>query len=144
MGKLGEETPYPTSSTLMNKKIHNLVAAVVMLSMPMIYFYGVFSWQAREMSDNPNVVDWGKHLYFVSFSSAMYSLSFALFLIAKENMLKFISSFVSSVCAVILYQEIRYWDEQWTQWSYWNIVIVSANYLLLYCIIEKYKKLIKQ
>lgn len=128
---------------MISKKIHNIVAAVIMLAMPMIYFFGVWSWQSREMSPIQEVVDFGKHIYFVSFSSAFYCSSFVwLLLIRRGNLLKFIAASVNSFCAVVLYQEVVYRNEQWTEWSYWLIIIVAANYLLLYCIIEKYKKMI--
>lgn len=146
MGELRQEKAYTASTTLktMNfKKIHNVVTAIVMLSMPMIYFFGVWSWQTNEMSPDQARVEFGKHIYFVSFSSAFYCSSFVWLLLIRSNkLLKAIAASVNSFCAVVLYQEIVYRNEQWTQWSYWLIIIVAANYLLLYCIIERYKKLI--
>lgn len=122
------------------KKLNSIIAAVILLFVPMVYAYGVYKWKINEFSSVPDEISKGKHLYFVSFSSAFYAFSIVCFLLANNNVLKIISSTVSSGCAILLYQEVMYGDKQWTEWSYWYIIIISLNYFLFYCIIEKYKK----
>lgn len=122
------------------KKLNNIIAAVILLFVPMVYAYGVYQWKLNEFSSVPDEIAKGKHLYFVSFSSAFYAFSIVCFLLANNTWLKVVTSAVSSFCAVLLYQEVKYGNKQWTEWSYWNIVIISLNYFLFYCIIEKYKK----
>lgn len=124
----------------MPKANNNIVAGVVLLFVPMIYFFGVYQWKVANKSDIDAVIESGNHLYFVSFSSAFYAMSMCCFLLSKTTVLKAISSSVSSLCAVILYQEVIYRDDAWTVWSYWFIAVVAANYFLFYVIIEKYKK----
>lgn len=65
--------------------------------------------------------------------------TFAVLLFAQPNWLKVITSVVNSVCAVILYEEFRYGDKQWTEWSYFLILIFAANTTLQFMIIEKLK-----
>lgn len=125
------------------EKYHNIIAAVVMVFIPFVYFLGVFAWKRVQFSEDEDMVAFGKHIYFVCFSSAFYGAASVAFLLAKPKWLKLIASTVSSVCAVILFEEIRYGDRQWTVWSYWLIPIVALNYFIYYCIIEKYKKSIK-
>ncbi len=122
------------------KRANNIIAAVILIFIPLVYAYGVYQWKLNEFSTVQDEIANGKHLYFVSFSSAFYAFSITCFLLANNNALKVITSTVSSGCAVLLYQEIAYGDKQWTQWSYWNIAVVALNYFLFYCIIEKYKK----
>lgn len=125
------------------RKLNNIMASVILIFIPLVYLYGVYQWKANEFSGVQDEIMKGKHLYFVSFSSAFYAFSIACFLLANNNWVKLVTSAVSSFCAVLLYQEVRYGDKQWTEWSYWNIMVVSLNYFLFYCIIEKYKKHIK-
>lgn len=124
---------------MVTERQNNIVAAIVMLIVPMVYFYGVYVWKQSEFK-SPEIVKHGKSVYFICFSSAFYMSASVCFLLAKVWWLKLISSTVSSTCAVILYEEIMYGDRQWTQWSYWLIIIVSLNYFIFYCIIERYKK----
>jgi hypothetical protein len=124
-------------------KTHNIISGIILVFVPLVYFYGVLSWKSAQFSSDIDAVTQGKHIYFVCFSSAFYGAASVAFLLAKPKLLKFIASTVSSVCAVILYEEIRYSDKQWTVWSYWLIPLVALNYFIYYCIIEKYKKSIK-
>ena len=128
---------------MISKKVYNLAAGIITMFVPLVYFFGVYEWRVNEFSEISGVVDHAKHLYFVSFSSAFYILSFAFFMVSDNPFVKVPCAFTSSCCAVILYQEVAYGDEQWTEWSYWLIAVVSANYLILYCIIEKIKRLTK-
>jgi len=75
--------------------------------------------------------------------AALYASSMVGFLLAHNMIIKAVTSSVSSICAVILYQEVVYGDRQWTEWSYWLIVVVSLNYFLFYSLIEKYKNRIR-
>ena len=125
---------------MIKDKHTNIVAAVVMIFVPLIYFFGVFQWKAAQFSTVKQEVWNGSHLYFVSFSSAFYALSCVVFILSKPAWLKIVSSSVSSFCAVVLYQEVEYGDKQWSEWSYWLILIVAANYFLFYCILEAYKR----
>lgn len=128
---------------MISKKTYNLAGAAVTLFVPFVYFFGVYEWKVNQFSEMPSAVDYAKHIYFVSFSSAFYMLSFALFMALNNSFWKIVSSTVSSFCAVVLYQEIVYRDDQWTTWSYWLIAVVAANYLIFYCLIEKIKSLIR-
>jgi len=124
----------------MSKRTGNIIAGVGMVFVPMIYFFGVYQWKTSNKSDVDEIIKSGNHLYFVSIESAFYALSMCCFLLSKPKWLKVISCVVSSFCAVSLYQEIMYGDDAWTEWSYWFILIVAANYFLFYTIIEKFKK----
>lgn len=128
---------------MITEKQNNIIAAIIMVMIPMIYFYGVFVWKANQFSPNKSDVKHGSDLFFICFSSAFYMAASVGFLLAKVWWLKLISSTVSSTCAVILYEEVMYGDRQWTQWSYWLIIVVALNYFIYYCIIERYKKEIK-
>lgn len=111
-----------------------------MLIIPTLYFYGVYAWQTRQFSNLPETVNNGKEIYFICFSSALYAAASVGFLLSKTWWLKLISSTVSSVCFVIVFEEVKYGNKQWTQWSYWIIGIAAFNYFIFYCIIERYKK----
>lgn len=123
----------------MNSKYSNIAKAVVLLSVMFFYFLGVIKWKTAEASNVPSQIAEGKRLYFLCFSSALYMATFVGLLFAQPNWLKVITIVVNSVCAVILYEEFRNGDKQWTQWSYWLIIIFSANCMLQYMIIEKLK-----
>jgi hypothetical protein len=128
---------------VITERQNNIIAAAVMILIPMVYFIGAYQWKVKQFSSIPAEVAHGKEIYFVCFSSALYAAASVCFLLSKVWWLKLISSSVSSVCAVILYEEIRYGDRQWTQWSYWLIVVFTLNYFIFYCLIERYKKEIK-
>jgi len=124
----------------MTNKQKDIVNCVLTLSVLFLYFLGVRQWKVAELSEVPEKVAVGKHIYFICFSSALYMATFVLFLFAQPNWLKAITSTVNAACAVIVYQEVRYGDAQWSEWSYWIIFVMAANYMLLYMIIEKLKK----
>lgn len=128
---------------MISKKVYNLAAGAITLFVPLVYFFGVWQWKVNQFAESTVVVDYAKHLYFVSFSSAFYMLSFAFFLVTDSNAVKIPCSITSSFCAVVLYQEIAYGDEQWTVWSYWLISVIAANYFILYCVVEKIKRFIR-
>ena len=128
---------------MINKRTDNIICIIILLFVPMIYFMGVIAWKTAQYSPIEAAVAKGKHIYFVCFSSALYASSMVGFLLANNKILKIVSRSVSSVCGVILYQEVAYGDRQWTEWSYWLIVVVSLNYFIFYSLIEKYKKRIK-
>lgn len=128
---------------MISKKAYNLAAGVITMFVPLVYFFGAYVWKVNEFSKIPGAVDHAKHLYFVSFSSAFYMLSFAFFMVSDNAFVKIPCAFTSSCCAVILYQEVVYGNDQWTVWSYWLIAVVAANYFIFYCLIEKIKRLIK-
>ena len=124
----------------MTERQNNIVAAIIMLTVPMVYFYGVYQWKLHQFSAIKDEIEKGSKVYFICYSSAFYMVASVVFLMSRVWWLKLVSSSVSSICAVILYEEIRYGNRQWTHWSYWLIIIVSFNYFIYYCIIERYKK----
>ena len=67
---------------MIKDKHTNIVAAVVMIFVPLIYFFGVFQWKAAQFSTVKQEVWNGSHLYFVSFSSAFYALSCVVFILS--------------------------------------------------------------
>lgn len=123
----------------MSERYSNIAKAAVLLSVVFLYFLGVREWQMGSVSGILQKIAEGKRLYFLCFSSALYMATFAILLFAQPDWLKVITSVVNSVCAVILYEEFRYGDKQWTEWSYFLIVIFAANSMLQYMIIEKLK-----
>ena len=127
----------------MTKRVLNIAGVIITLFVPVVYFYGAWQWKKYQFSEIPEVVDSVTHLFCVTFSSAFYMLSFALYMVANSTAMKAASSIVSSFCAVVLYQECVYGNDQWSEWSYWLIVVVAANYFILFCVIEKIKRIIK-
>lgn len=124
----------------MTDKQKDIVNCILTLSVLFLYFLGVRQWKVAVLSEVPEKVALGKHLYFICFSSALYMATFVAALFCKGNMAKVAARIVNTTCAVILYQEARYGDAQWTVWSYWIIVIGGGNFILQYMIIDKIKQ----
>lgn len=124
----------------MSERIKNIIAAIVCLYVPFIYFWGVFSYRNTRYSSHQDVVDMGEHIYFVCFSSALYAASAIGVLLAKPKWLWILAIVTNSVCLVILYEEIAHGDSQWTKWSWKLIPLVAANCIILYELIRKVRK----
>lgn len=126
----------------MTDKQNNIVKGVLSISVLFLYFLGVRQWKMALISEVPEKVAYGKHLYFICFSSALYMATFVSvvsIVFAKHYVLNFILKIVNTVCAVILYQEVRYGNAQWSVWSYWIIVVGGANFILQSIILDKLK-----
>lgn len=128
----------------MSKKVNTAVCVMVLLFVPFIYFYGVYAWKQAELSQAADQLVKGKNVYFVCFSSALYALSIACFMLAKPTLLKIVTSSVGAFCSVVLFQEVMYGNKQWTEWSYWSIVIMALSYFIFYSVIEKFKKRVNE
>ena len=126
----------------MTDKQTNIVTGVLALFVPFVYFVGVMSWQNTQLSDQHEVVAKGKHIYFVCYSSALYGAATIGVLLTKYRpvWLKILCTVTHSVCAVILYEEIRYGDRQWTVWSWGLMPVVFINYVFFYILLERFKK----
>jgi len=104
-----------------------------------IYFYGVTAWKDT-LHQPEDVVRAGKRIYFLSFESAFYAGTLVGVLMAKRFWAKVFTRSLNSVCAVILYEEIRNGDKQWEVWSYWLPAVILINFFVLYSILDKIKK----
>ncbi len=121
----------------MSEKSLNIIAGVLTIFVVGIYFAGMFIWTKNEHVNK--VV--GSNIYFKCAFSAMYMMSFIIFLLARNRPLfvKPITAGANSFFAVVLYQDIVHGDRAWHSFSYWFIVVVTANFFILYCLIEKIK-----
>lgn len=124
----------------MTDKQTNIVTGVLALFVPFVYFVGVMSWQNTQLSDQHEIVAKGKYVYFVCFSSAFYLASLIGFVLSETWIQKAATSTLNTLCAVIIYEECRHGDKQWTLWSYLLIPVIAANYMLMYVVIDKLKK----
>lgn len=120
----------------MTDRNKDIGAAVMSLFVILVFFFGIYAWKNQPKE----LVVSGRKLYYVCIASVMYMSSFITFMLSKVWWLKAISSSVASVFAVNLYQEWRIKEAVWSNWDYFFIVIVCANYFFLYIIIDKLKK----
>ncbi len=104
-----------------------------------IYFYGVVAWKNTLHGTDAEVAH-GSRIYFLCYESAFYAGTLVGCIIAKSLIAKVCTRALNSLCAVVLYEELRYGDKQWESWTYWLPVIVLINYFVMYAIIDKMKQ----
>lgn len=105
-----------------------------------IYFHGVQAW--KETLNKPeDIVAAGKRIYFISFSSAVYAGTLVGVIMADRFWPKVFTRGLNSVFAVVLFEEIKHGDQQWSFWTYWLPAVFLVNYFVLYATIDKIKKM---
>jgi hypothetical protein len=104
-----------------------------------VYFYGVYAWKDT-LHQPEHVVEAGKRVYFLSFESAFYAGTLVGVMMAERFWAKVFTRGLNSVCAVILYEEIRNGDKQWEAWTYGLPAVILINFFVLYSIIDKIKQ----
>lgn len=122
----------------MTDRHKNIITGIVSVFIPLIYLLGMLQWQKNEVF-TPEI---GRAIYAKCAFSVMYIMSFLVFLWAKSKptWVKPITAGSNSFFALVLYQEIVHKNTAWHTFSYWLIVIISANYFILYLLIDKVKK----
>lgn len=119
----------------MTDRKNNIVVSILLLGVVMIFFFGIYSWKHTDV----NEIIKGRKLYYISIASAMYGLSFVVFLLANKIILKSISCLTMGVFSINLYEEIMIGDKAWTGLDYGLMALASLNILILWVVIEKYK-----
>jgi uncharacterized membrane protein YuzA (DUF378 family) len=110
--------------------------SILLLAVVMVFFFGIYSWKNKSVDD----IIKGRKLYYICIASAMYGLSFVVFLLAQKVLIKSVSCIAMGVFSINLYEEIMIGDKAWTGVDYGLMGLASLNLLILWVVIEKYKR----
>lgn len=117
----------------------NIIIGIVCLMSISLYVFGVLTWRQYEFNTHAEIVAKAKHIYFICFSSAFYAASLVGVFLCKTALQRICTRSLNTFCAVIIYQEIVYGDQQWTVWSWMMAPLIVLNYFLLYWLVDLYK-----
>ena len=110
------------------------------LGMIMLVIVAIFALSMIYWPDMPKNVKVLNNLYYISIASALYMLSWVVFIVAQTPFFKGMSCLGIGVFATNLYIELFLNPKHWTQWDGLLILFVSANLFLSVRLLDKYKK----